>query len=45
MALLANNHKYLMHICVKGSKGADYERVINWYSIVYLQVGYLVQLI
>ena len=35
LALLTNNHKYLMHICVKGVKGNDYEKVLNWYELVY----------
>lgn len=44
-ALLTNNHKYLMHLCVKGGKGADFEKVINWYSVVYPHVPHLIHLI
>jgi hypothetical protein len=32
-ALLANNSKYLMHLSVKGMKGADFTRIINWYKL------------
>lgn len=29
--LLSNNHKYLIHIAVKGMKGGDYSKVTTWY--------------
>jgi hypothetical protein len=32
-ALLANNSKYLMHLCVKGMKGQDFSRLTNWYKL------------
>lgn len=44
-ALLTNNHKYLMYISVKGGKGQDFSKVVNWYGIMYPHVAHLVQLI
>lgn len=29
--LLSNNHKYLIHIAVKGMKGSDYSKMQAWY--------------
>jgi hypothetical protein len=31
-ALLANNHKVLQHLCIKGGKGSDFTQVQNWYQ-------------
>ncbi len=33
-ALLTNNNKFLAHLCVKGAKGGDFEKVKKWYEIV-----------
>ena len=33
--LLANNHKYLAHMCIKGLKGKDFKKIINWYKLIY----------
>lgn len=33
--LLSNNHKYLIHIAVKGMKGGDYTKIIAWYQTIY----------
>jgi hypothetical protein len=33
--LLSNNHKYLIHIAVKGMKGNDYTKIIAWYQTIY----------
>jgi len=30
-ALLANDHKYLIHIAVKGMKGGDFSKLLGWY--------------
>ena len=32
--LLANNHKFFIQLCVKGMKGADYSKLLNWYSLL-----------
>ena len=32
-SLLTDNHKYLMHICIKGMKGGDFSRVQQWYYL------------
>lgn len=33
--LLSNNHKYLIHIAVKGMKGSDYSKIHAWYQNIY----------
>lgn len=33
-ALLTNNQKYLMHLCIKGMKGKDYSKLTNWYKLI-----------
>lgn len=33
--LLSNNHKYLIHIAVKGMKGSDYSKIQLWYQNIY----------
>lgn len=33
-ALLANNQKFLHHMCVKGLKGRDYQRLVHWYRLI-----------
>lgn len=30
-ALLSNNLRYLLHICIRGTKGKQYEKVLKWY--------------
>jgi hypothetical protein len=40
--LLSNNHKYLIHIAVKGMKGGDYSKMVQWYQHIY---GYIKQLV
>lgn len=35
MGLLADNHKYLMLIAVKGMKGGDFSKLYNWYEDLY----------
>jgi hypothetical protein len=40
--LLSNNHKYLIHIAVKGMKGGDYSKIVQWYQHIY---GYAKQLV
>ena len=43
--LLTNNQKYLTHICVKGTKGSDYSKVLKWYLSVYPHVNHLIKLL
>lgn len=43
--LLTNNHKFLTHLCIKGGKGSDYEKVINWYNLIYPNSDHLINLI
>ena len=43
--LLSNNHKYLIHIAVKGMKGSDYSKMLGWYQNVYGHAKLLTQLI
>ncbi len=43
--LLSNNHKYLIHIAVKGMKGNDYSKVLSWYQNIYGHARHLTQLI
>ena len=42
--LLSNNNKYLVHVCVKGVKG-DFEKISQWYQIVYKTCKHLAELI
>jgi hypothetical protein len=44
-ALLANNHKYLTQLCIKGAKGTGYSSVVKWYNLIYPKAGYLINLI
>jgi hypothetical protein len=43
--LLANQYKYLVHICVKGMKGADYTKIIEWYKLLFRNTEQLVDLL
>jgi uncharacterized Fe-S cluster-containing radical SAM superfamily protein len=43
--LLANNHKYLIHIAVKGMKGGDFSKISNWYLEIYSSTKVLLSLI
>lgn len=43
--LLSNNHKYLIHIAVKGMKGNDYSKILSWYQNIYGYAKHIVQLI
>ena len=43
--LLSNNHKYLVHIAVKGMKGQDYSKIQKWYQDIYQYTKTIVQLI
>lgn len=31
MGLLADNHKFLIHVVVKGVKGYNFEPVLKWF--------------
>ena len=42
--LLADNNKYLIHVCVKGVK-SDFGKVVNWYTTVYKEARALADLI
>jgi len=33
-ALLANEYKYFVHMCINGLKGSDYSKVIEWYKLL-----------
>ena len=41
-ALLANNQKYLVHMCIKGMKGKDFKKIKNWYHLILQSVDKLV---
>jgi hypothetical protein len=43
--LLANNHKYLIHLCIKGLKGKDYTKIIGWYKLIYDNIAQLISLL
>jgi len=43
--LLANQYKFLVLICVKGMKGADYSKVIAWYQLLFYNADLLVDLL
>lgn len=43
--LLSNNHKYLVHIAVKGMKGNDYSKMLAWYQGIYGYAKHIVNLI
>eukprot|EP00347_Sterkiella_histriomuscorum_P016192 403354133 len=43
--LLSNNHKFLMHIAVKGMKGNDFSKIQQWYLDIYQNTQLLIQLI
>lgn len=45
VGLLSNNHKYLIHIVVKGTKGGEFTKVQQWYSDLYANSKHLVKLI
>ena len=45
VGLLANNHKYLMHIALKGMKGADFSKMYAWYQSLYPHTQVLCKLI
>ena len=44
-ALLTNNNKFLAHLCVKGAKGADFDKVKKWYGIIQPLTNVLINLI
>lgn len=44
-ALLANNHKVLQHLCIKGGKGSTFDQVLKWYVLVHHSAEHLVNLI
>lgn len=44
-ALLANNQKFLVHMSVKGMKGRDYSRILNWYRLILQSTQTLVGLL
>ena len=37
-ALLTQNQKFLVHICVKGMKGKDYSKLKVWYKLLLKQI-------
>jgi len=43
--LLANQHKFLIHMCIKGMKGRDYSKIIAWYKLIYNHIGQLIFLL
>lgn len=43
--LLSNNHKYLIHIAVKGMKGNDFSKILNWYQSIYGYAKHITTLI
>jgi hypothetical protein len=43
--LLANQHKYLIHLCVKGMKGRDYTKIMAWYKLLNANAAQLVFLL
>ena len=44
-ALLTNNNKYLFHLCVKGAKGEDFEKVKGWYELILQYANHLINLV
>jgi len=36
--LLANQHKFLILMCVKGMKNRDFSKIIAWYKLIYNNV-------
>lgn len=34
-----------MHICIRGTKGKNYEKVLKWYNVMYPQAAHLVELV
>ena len=43
--LLSNNHKYLIHIAVRGMKGNDYSKMLTWYQNIYGYTKHITTLI
>jgi hypothetical protein len=43
--LLTDNHSILMHMCVKGGKGSNFEKVLGWYGLIQADAEHLVDLI
>jgi hypothetical protein len=43
--LLSNNHKYLIHIAVKGMKGNDYSKMQAWYQSIFGHAKHMTHLI
>jgi hypothetical protein len=43
--LLANNSRYLIHMCQKGMKGRKYGKIIAWFKVTLLSAGKLVSLL
>jgi len=43
--LLANNNKFLYHLCIKGAKGSDFDNVIKWYNLILPNIDHLINLI
>jgi len=41
--LLADNNKYLIHVCVKGVK-SNYQKVCDWYALMYKELRLLATL-
>jgi hypothetical protein len=45
VSLLAEDNRYLVQICQKGMKGADYSKVLAWYDVAILHVAHLARLL
>lgn len=43
--LLANNQRYLVHMCQKGLKGRDYTKISNWFKMILQSSNKLVSLL
>ena len=44
-ALIANNTKFLVHLCQKGMKGESYNKLIMWYEMLLLNYEQIVNLL
>ena len=43
--LLSEKNKFLVQMCIKGSKGGEYHKVLKWYNLIYNTVGRLIFLL
>lgn len=36
---MANQHKFLVYMCIKGMKGRDFSKIQDWYKLINNNLG------